>query len=228
MNRIRKIKDEYEVLVTPNLTFSPDMEILTGNWTDPYLKGFYIEKFDNQQDAYQLSVTMADINWGKLVEMHRDFYNIIENKVITILDSNNFTYDINTKIMTPAELKHTMFDRVEILGGKFTTTNHLNDIVTVTVTNPWSENLEDMCRTLKSIKDLRIKKIQRSFGTISLIGTTYLGSSYEIRLVPSLIESVMSWKKKNIRSKHDLQRFTSVMNEIFELQDKIDSSSRLR
>ena len=39
MNRIRKVNEHYEILITPHQRFNAGTEILLGNWTDPNLKG---------------------------------------------------------------------------------------------------------------------------------------------------------------------------------------------
>lgn len=228
MNRIRNIDNIYEVIVTPNLTFDPDMEIISGNWTDPYLKGFYIKKFNSHDEAYFFSSTMPDIDWVKLIRSNKDFYNIIQDKIIKILDSHNFTYDINTVLIDPVKLKHTVFERVKSKRNNFTLATELNDIVTVTITNPWYNNLEDMVSVLKRVYDLKIKKIIRKNKIIILIGKTYLGTSYTIKLIPNLIKHVNDWKDNNVHNKEDLYYYYEVMNNMMSIQNKIDKTENLR
>lgn len=228
MNRIRRVGDIYEVLVTPNITFDSDMELIAGNWTDPYLKGFYIKDFDNEQDAYYFSATMPDMDWMKLIRMNKDFKPIVHDKVEKILDSHGFTYNIETVLMTPVQLKNTIFDRVKNSGKRFTLASNLNDVLTVIVTNPWYNNLEDMAQVLKKVHDLRIKKIIRKNKTVTLVGVNHMGTSYEIKLMPTLIRHAIEWKDNNVHNSSSFRTFIGTMNELLKLQKKIDKETLLR
>uniref|UniRef100_A0A6C0ACT4 Uncharacterized protein n=1 Tax=viral metagenome TaxID=1070528 RepID=A0A6C0ACT4_9ZZZZ len=228
MNRIRYNKGVYEVLVTPNITISPDSELISGGWTDEYLKGFTVKTFEDKQDAYYFSSELPELDWVKLIRTQKDFFNTIESKVETVLDSHNFTYEIKSKMMKPDQAKHIMFDRVLKHGIRFNLTTHMNDLVSVVVTNPWYENLEDMVSVLRNIADLRISKIIRNNKTITLVGVNHLNFNYSIKLIPTLIKHAIDWKDKNVHSKSDMNEFKQVMEEMFIMQSKLDKKSRLR
>lgn len=219
MNRIRYNNDKYEVLITPNLNLYPDTEKMSGSWTDEHLVGFDIKYFDNKQDAYYCAVEQPELDWYKLVRSQKDFYNIIQYKVTDILDTHNFTYGIDSKIMTPEQAKNVFFERVLKNGNRFTLANSYNDIITVVIYNPWYENLNSMADILKRISDLRIKKISKSNKIITLVGENYLGYTYSIVLVPTLIKQTIDWKYNNNK---DLRSFIQQLKQVYKLQDKID------
>lgn len=221
MNRIREIDGIYQVLITPTLDLAPDMELMIGNWEDKNLKGFRIKEFDNLQDAYYYSAEYPDINWVKLVRMHKDFYNIIGQKVRKILDSYNFTYNIETRLIEPKDLKATVFKRVINEGSRFSLTYNLNDVVSVVITNPWYSNLLDMEKALKGIRDLRVRKIIKKGKIISLVGSTDLGTMYEIKLIPSLIHHTLKWQDK-----HKVYN-KKIVSDMYKTQKLIDSGEKL-
>lgn len=222
MNRIRKVGNKYQVLITPERQLSPDNDLMMGNWEDKNLKGFYIIEFNDRQDAYYKASDYNDIQWGRIVSMHMDFYKQIGTDIKNILDNHNLSYNMNKKISTPEQLKNNMFNRVMNNGKRFTLLNDFNDVVTITITNPWYSNLVDIEKILKTKKKLRIRKIITQDKIITLVGSTDLGTMYQIRLVPTMIEHVLEWNRKN--NKVD----KSSVEYIYKLQQVIDSNPILK
>ena len=227
MNRIRKINNVYQVLHTPALQLEPHMELIAGNWEDPHLKGFYVKEFDSLADAQMEAFSQADIDWNKLVSMHADFYSYIVNQIKTVLDQHKFIYEIDERLMKPEELKHITFDRVINFGGRYTLTYNMNDIVNIVITNPWSKNLKEMAVILNNTPDLHIKKINVFDDVVvRLIGITPLGTTYEIKLWPTIIHNWAKWQQVN--NETNMKHMKQLYNKTLKLQNTIDSDIRIR
>jgi hypothetical protein len=137
---------------------------------------------------------------------------------------------MDSKIMTPHETKNILFDRV--LKGQMSKDNifrlvyDMNDIVSIIISNPWTENLIELEKHLLKHSRLNLfSKLERN-GVTHLIGRTDIGTTYEIVLVPELIKHWMQWKKKN--SILPTNRHISSLNNILNTQKIIDNNSRLR
>lgn len=197
MNRIRKINNIYQVLHTPDTYLTPSMEMLIGKWDDDNFIGFHVKEYTNlyeaQCDAYQ----HADIQWYKLVSMHVDSYHKIRKIIKDYLDVGGYIYEYDTRLATPEELKDITFDRI-IRNQRFTLTHNMNDIINISISNPWTQNVKMMANYLKNIKELRIKYIKIYDNKVyHLIGKTDLGTIYEIKLWPTLIYNWAKWQIKN-------------------------------
>lgn len=223
MNRIRKVGDKYQVLVTPYNPIDPDMELLIGNWDDAAFRGFHVDEYDNMSEALYHALAMSDIDWFQLVEMHKDFYQLIGKKVKAILDSYKYTFNIETNLSNPKTLKNIMFERVLKYGERFNLTDNMNDIIRIKITNPWYNNLVHMKNNLIHIKDLRIRKVIQKNNVISLIGLTPIGTCYEIKLIPTMMDYLFQWQSENHSND-----FSHLYNDFLQLQNKIDNSKRFR
>jgi CRISPR/Cas system endoribonuclease Cas6 (RAMP superfamily) len=207
MNRIRKVNNKFQVLYTPNLIVTPYNKLLIGLWKDYDLKGFRIEEFDNIMDAQYQAFRMPDIDWYKLIRLNIDEYHQKCSYIKNELDKYNFNTHFEPHILTPQELKHITFERVLKFGSRFNPATHQNDIINITIVDPFSHNLLKICDLLKNNKVLNIrnKKIH-SNKIIVLTGLTDLGLTYQITLVPSLI---YRWVKSNKNIKHFDQKIDS-------------------
>ena len=227
MNRIRKINNIYQVLSTPNLPMAPGMEIISGNWEDAHLKGFCVKDYDNLSDAQMDAFSQADIDWHKLVGMHIDFYHMITKKIKSILDAHRFIYEIDTRLMTPDDLKNITFDRVIKFGSRFTLTYDMNDIVNITIINPWTDNLKEMVSILKKSPELNIRNMEVFDGKIThIVGTTPLGTMYEIKLWPTVIHNWAKWQQVNCVK--NMEHMKKMYDESLKLQKDIDKGMRIR
>ena len=230
MNRIRKYNNSYQVLLTPHQRYNVGFEFLLGSWTDTGLIGFEVKTVNTYNEAENIASNFPDLNWEQLVLYHKDFYTFIKKEIKDVVNSSNITVNIETKLLTPLETKNILFDRV--IKGQTTEDNifrlvyNMNDIVSIVITNPWTDNLVELEKHL--IKHSRLNlfsKLQRN-GVTHLIGRTDIGTTYEIVLVPELVNHWIKWKNNN--QYLDKNRHISGLKNILNTQKVIDNSSRLR
>lgn len=197
MNRIREFKGKYQVLFTPNLTYSPSqMEMIVGNWDDATLRGFHVREFDTLNEAQFHAFNMPDVDWYRLVRMYVDQYHLNSNIIKKSLTNNNFIAEFKPHLMSPEEVKQSMFDRVLNHGERFTLRYEMNDIMCYDIVNPWSSTLVQIARSIQSIPQLKIKQKWTKGKVIHLLGKTDLGLMYEIRLWPTAIYQWAEWGYK--------------------------------
>ena len=127
MNRIRKTSEGYQVLLTPNISVSPDSSLMIGNWSDPELRNFRVMSFDSLNDALAESYKYADIDWYRLIINHEHIFNRLDKQIRAILDSYELNVEVHSKLMGPAEFKQTMFERVLHGGERFNLKENFND-----------------------------------------------------------------------------------------------------
>jgi hypothetical protein len=202
MNRIRKIDNNYQVLITPNITVSPDSSLLIGNWTDEGLRNYYVLQFESLNDAQAEAYKYADIDWYKIILNHKYIFIRLKNTIEKILKDHKYNVNIESVLLEPEVFKNLMFDRVANGGERFNLRQGMTDIISFTITNPWSVNLEHVSKTIENHRewiyrdDLRIRHKKILDGkTILLYGVTEFGTIYEIRLVPTLLNQWSKWYK---------------------------------
>jgi len=204
MNRIRKVDNTYQVLITPDIQMSPDSSLLLGNWADESLRNYYILQFESLNDAQCEAYNYPDIDWYKMSLNHQHIFVRLENSIKSILNEHNLNVEMKSTLMDPETLKNLMFDRVAKGGERFNLRYGMNDIISFTITNPWSVNLQNIARILENHREhlyrddfrLRSKKIVDG-KIICLYGYTEYGTIYEIRLVPALLQQWADWYKKS-------------------------------
>jgi ABC-type antimicrobial peptide transport system permease subunit len=205
MNRIRKSDNVYQVLITPDIPESPDASsLMVGSWTDEYLRGFYVMTFPTMNAAMAEAFKHADLDWYRLVTDHKEIFRRLDYTIKGILNDNDYDVQYQANLMTPDTVKNTMFDRVLNGGERFNLRSNFNDIITFTIINPWSKVLADIAKKLERYGDeinldvLRIRDKEIIDGKIIILyGYTEYGTTYEIRLVPSLLHQWAVWHKKN-------------------------------
>jgi hypothetical protein len=200
MNRIRQVDNVYQVLITPNFKISPDSSILVGNWQDENLRNFYILEFQSLNDAQYEALKYPDIDWYHLFVNHQHICKRLEMTIKEILADRGFNADLRTKLLRPEELKQTFMDRVANGGERFNLRHHMNDIISFTIVNPWSNNLHNISRALETFRehldrdDLRLRSKKIVDGKIiCLYGFTDIGTVYEIKLIPTLLDQWAQW-----------------------------------
>jgi hypothetical protein len=227
MNRIRKNKNVYEVLITPYRIGNPDgFSMMLGYWTDDHLKNYRILEFIDLDDAVQESIQHPDVEWQRLIEFHKDIYVELYKIIKSELTDGNFVVDFQPKIMTADELKNTMFDRVKNSGKRFTLNNDLNDIIGYHIVNPWMKNLKEILNLLKSNKKLRIDRSIQGDGFIRLIGNTSIGTNYEIVLWTTMVSHWVRWISMNPNLPNDTKKES--YQEILNIQKSMDNNMTIR
>ena len=140
MNRIRKHGDKYEVLITPFHVYDSAQEISYGGFKDENLAGYSIRTYNTLQEAQDIAFGLPDIFWHKMVSDHVDNYKILQKKIKDILNDYMIVSDFSGHLMTPEELKNSMFNRVKRNDVAFRLYNNLNDIISFKIVNPRTNN----------------------------------------------------------------------------------------
>lgn len=225
MNRIRKVNNKYQVLITPGNNLAPDNPILFGNWTDNSLRGFYVLTFDTLGDAQVEAYKYPDIDWYRIIVNHEYIFNRLKTVISDIL--SEFNVDFRAKLQDPETFKNLMFDRVLKGGERFNLRYGFNDIISFTIINPWTEVLKNISQKLETHKghlyldELRLKdKKVIDKKIIALYGTTEIGTIYEIKLIPTVLHQWSEWyMQSGYRNPEAAMRR---YNELVKLQDKTD------
>lgn len=222
MNRVRKISDEFQVLMTPHQRFHSGIELMLGNWSDPHLSSFYVETYSSWEEAMKRAYDFPDINWDQLILYHKDIYSKLFEIIRYEIDVNNLDMSITPVLMNSYQAKNLMFDRVIDLGKRFRLVYHMNDIISFYVTNTYTSNLREFAEILSFNQELRIIYKTDEDGIIKLVGKTDLGTTYEIILTPTLIADWGKWAKKNIHLPEEFR--LQKLKEIKKQQDHLDRS----
>lgn len=221
MNRIRRVDNGFQVLVTQRYISNPSFELMLGNWTDEKMRNYRVVQFSTLQDAMDLAFKLPPIDWNKLISLHEDAFRTIVSTLNSSLKNGGCIVEIDAHIMNPTELKEIMFERVSRDGKRFNLFYDANDIISVNIINPWTNNLIKIVNTLKNIPDLRIKKIIKTKTNIKLIGLTDVNTVYEIRLWTSIMAQHVKWIFENELKK---QFYLNSFDGIIAKQKLIDDS----
>jgi hypothetical protein len=233
MNRIRKIGDIFQVLITPHNNIAPDSPMLYGNWDDDDYRNFYIMEFKSLNDAQCEAFEHPDIDWYRLVLNHKEIYIRLLNQIGDLVASNTVNFEFIPHLMAPLEVKNMVLNRVMNNGERFNLKYGLSDIISFTIISPWSKNLFNIANVIENYKehffrdDLRIReKIIHDNVIIFLYGYTELGTVYVIKLIPSLIYGWMKWADNNLQA--DPTLINNLYNKYLKKQKYIDSSDILK
>lgn len=204
MNRIRKVNNTFQVLITPDIKIAPDAPIMVGNWDDENLRNYSVIEYESLQDAQCEAFKYPDIDWYRFVTNHELIYRRLHSTIKQVIEKFNYVVELKPKLMTAFEFKNAMFDRVQNGGDRFNLRYNFTDIITFTIINPWSNVLHKVSKSLETARehlyrdDLRIKEKKIIDGKIiCLYGITEFGSIYEIKLVPTVLYQWSEWVRKN-------------------------------
>ena len=233
MNRIRKVDNKWQVLVTPNISMSPDSSLLIGNWEDESLRDYYVLQFESLNDAQCEAYKYPDIDWYKMSLNHQHIFQRLKTTIKSVLDENQVNVDFRATLMDPETLKDTMFDRVIRGGERFNLRHGMNDIISFTIINPWSNNLQHISKMLENSRawlyrdDLRLRSKKIVDGKIIyLYGITEYGTRYEIKLVPSLLHQWGEWYSRN-GQRNDMAAM-KLYQDILKKQNLVDNGPIIR
>lgn len=199
MNRIRKVENGYQVLITPNLINAPDNPLLFGNWDDVTLRNYHVLFYNNLNDALAESYHYPDMDWYRIVDDHKYVYSRLKITLNRILRQSGIVLDIYPHLMSPDELKNRMFDRV-LSNDQFNLLENFSDIINFTITSPYTYDIRRIANVIERYRDntrddLRIRH-KKVFGNtvICLIGLTELGTTYSIKLMPTIFHNWNRWR----------------------------------
>jgi hypothetical protein len=235
MNRIRRVGNTYQCLVTPSRAYDVGFEFLTGSWTDESLMGFDVLECRTYNEAECEAIEHPDIDWVKLVEFHKEPFFFLRDHIKSLLDTVKVVIEFKPVLMHPQQVKTTMFNRV--LKGKrdmidknsttgFRTVDDMNDIINFTIINPWTKNLSEIEKRLMRSDRLRIFNRIEKNGIIHLIGRTDLDTTFEIILTTSIMDNWMEWRRVNIDKPIELHM--STLKNCLKTQRLIDATPVLR
>lgn len=226
MNRIRKVNNLYEVLITPHHVYDSSMELILGNWKDEDLADYSIKTFDTLNDAMAESYLHPDILWNKLSDDHIDNFKILNKKIREIIEKYNFIVDIKSSLLTGNQIKNCMFDRVKRNDGTFRLINQMNDIISFYIINPWTNNCAELGKII--VKDTSFKIIKHSIFNkiINLVGETDIGTTYQIIILPTLMYQFIEWKNKDRQLNQNT--ISNNLSQIIKAQDMLDKTVVLR
>jgi hypothetical protein len=217
-------------LLTPHQRYNVGFEFLLGSWTDTGLMGFEVKTVNTYHEAEVIATNYPELNWEQLVLYHKDFYTFIKKEINNVVKSSNIIVNIESNLMTPQQTKDILFDRV--IKGQTNEDNifrlvyDMNDIVSIVITNAWTDNLVELEKHLVKHSRLNLfSKLQKN-GVTHLIGRTDIGTTYEIVLVPDLVNHWMKWKNNNKGLPNN--RHISALKNILNTQQIIDNGPRLR
>lgn len=232
MNRIRKVNEIYQVLITPNIKMSPDSSLMIGNWDDSQLRGYSVLEYNLLNDAQCSALKYPDIDWGRIISNHVYIFKRLEQAIQNIINDGNYNVEFISHLMDNETLKNVIFDRVLADGNRFNLQYGASDIISFTIVNPWTEILHKLSKDIElhrehfARNDVRIKsKKIIDEKIIVLLGLTEFGTTYQIMLVPSIIHQWLVWANKN-KSKYQLTQ--SLYAKYLTLQNVIDDSPVLR
>lgn len=222
MDRIRRYKDGFQVLITPNQQYNVGFEYVIGSWSDGSLKGFKVVEVDSLDKAVDLADNHPNINWNQLVEFHKDSFLYLEALIKKIISYSKIQALLNSKLMEPEEAKNTLMNRILKYqnNGSFRIVNNMNDIVSFEITAKTSVDLEKLAIHLMKNSKLKIFKSFEKNKVIHLIGRTDISTTFEIILVPTLIKDWMIMRNK---TNMNIEETISSLHEIISIQNKIDS-----
>lgn len=225
MNRVRKYNKVFQVLVSPHQKYNTGFEFLLGSWTDAGIMGFKVKEFTSLYDAECEAQEQPDINWEQLVDYHKDIFVDLRKKVYDLVKDSGMVVQIKNNLMTPDQAKNIMFERVLNNDNEFRTVYDMNDIISFTLINPWSANIHELERRFIRSNFNIFNSIKKN-GIIMLVGRTDIGTTYEIILVPSVINNWLEWKKLNPHLSN-AQHLNELKNCI-KIQNLIDENKPLR
>jgi len=227
MNRIRRTnKGTYEVLITPHRRFDSGIELILGGWTDTGLRGFTVKEFADLSGAENESNNHSTLDWKYLVSLQKSPFDYLHGELLKSLGKTDILHTVEPKLLTPDEAKNVMFERVKIHGDRFRLCYNFNDLITFKITNPWTENLNNIAEILKLNPNLKLIRQYTNNNVIYLIGQTDNNTTYEILLCPTLIDHWSKWINRNSHLPEEVSSRT--FNNTIKQQAYLDSTHILK
>ena len=226
MNRIRKFGSKWQVLITPTQNYNPQFEILVGGWDDDHLRNFYILEYDNLGDAQCEAFKHPDIDWTRMVLMHKSAFHDIKKLIEDNLKKHKFICDFVPQFMDSSQTKNAIFDRVMTHQDRFKLVYHMNDIISFHIINPWTKNINEIASKLIQDPKLKIIRSINNYGMINLIGKNDLGTTYEIGIWTTLIAQWARWAEMHPNVDKEVKQ--NNLNNAIKKQKELDAGFSLR
>lgn len=205
MERIRQInkdgKTKYEVLITPNSVSSPTNAIMLGDWLyyhdDTALMNYSIQTFKTLNEAMETAYKYPPIRWDKMILDNIDAFYAVSKILTDNLVYNRTVATFNKILLSPEQLKNTMFNKISNLGKDFSMFYDIDTVFAFDIVQPWKINIKRTQDQLMSIPELNIIKTIETPTHIKLIGINPSGVSYSIRLWLTIYYNCMFWGFNN-------------------------------
>ena len=197
MNRIRKVNNKFQVLITPHDQTEAESEYLLSQWLSDEVDNFVVVTFDTHDKALEESSKYPNINWHFFYLYYVDTFHFLKDNLFDIIkifsvynDSTgrevfaNNLIKLQYTLMSEKMIKDNFFDRVILKKKIFRPLYDFSDILSFKLLC----NSIDMINEIKRIipfnrvfKIIKIIPISDKF--VRLIGCTTIGTTYEIKLI---------------------------------------------
>lgn len=226
MNRIRIYNNKFQVLITPTILPNASFEMIIDQWYDENFIHFYIKEYEIQAEAMCEALNYPDIDWYKLVNIHRENYNMYNKMIREIVEKNKMVVEIESILIEPNILKHLVFDKV--MQSDYDLKYGLHEIISYKIINPWTNNIKRFANIFMKYNELNIYDNHVINGKIILNGKTTIGTTYEIILMPSLIYHIEKWIDINKEDSNISLIIKNVYPQMIKIQEEFDKTPLLR
>ena len=129
--------------------------------------------------------------------IHQENFIKLNQDIKNILAKNKLIIEFHAHLQTPDGLKDAMFNRIMMNGERFRLIHDFNDIICFDIINPWSDNVMAISKLLQRESCLKILYERNVDGIVYLVAATDLGTSFEIRIWPTMVYNWVRWAAKN-------------------------------
>ena len=193
MNRIRKINNQYQVLITPHNSTEAESEYLLAQWSNEEVDDYNIKTFSTMEQAYNESCKYPNINWKFFYLYYIDMFHFLKANIYEAIHTFSIHNDsVNTAILTShpikmmyylmseEEIKNKFFDRVDIKKNLFRPVYDFSDILIFKIICKNKEQMELIKQIIPYNKVFKIIKVFTNQQKYILTGKTPIGTTYQI------------------------------------------------
>ena len=142
MNRIKKIDNNYQVLITPYNSVEAESEYLLSQWTNNDVDNYNILYFNTFVNAYKEACKYPNINWKFFYLYYKDQFYFIRDNIVNTLETFKIYNDYSERLllseykikldyylMDEETIKYNFFSRVDKKRKKFRPLDDFSDIL---------------------------------------------------------------------------------------------------
>ena len=195
MNRIRKINNQYQVLMTPHNSTEAESEYLLSQWTSEEVDEYDIKLFSTFDQAYNESCRYPNINWKFFYLYHSDIFHFLKQNIYESINTfsiyndhkninilTQFPIKLMYNLMSEDDIKNNFFDRVYKKRNLFRPVYDFSDILIFKILCKNNDQMNEIKKIIPYCKVFKIVKIFQTQSGYTLIGTTPIGTTYQIIL----------------------------------------------
>lgn len=193
MNRIRKVGNHYQVLITPHNSTEAESEYLLSQWTSEEVNNYDVKLFYTFDTAQHEASKYPNINWKFFYLHYVDQYHFLKANIYEAIKtfsiySDHAFIDILTKyeiklmylMMSENEIKNNFFNRVSEKKNLFRPVYDFSDILIFKIICKSDLQANQIKKIISFHKVFKIIKSWSSQTSTTLIGKTPIGSTYQI------------------------------------------------